>query len=582
MINLACALGLLHVQLRLHEAWHVPELLGKLPESPECADSVEEKGKYALFAMLLFQPWRNGEDILRKNSSTYCKGLPPKASEEKTQAVYHELYQSYVRWEEDLDLLAKKAQSGRVHFKLKLDSRYWWAVLTSRRLKFLKAVCAKHGSSCYTDPKDASLLPRAPDDLLPEECAVHPQESEELPKFDICSSDENWDEALPGDLGEEEETGQGNADDGKQGYPTHSPHLPLPCGKVHLHFELPLADWATDATIGRGSARGQGGHFKYLEEFFRRRNSFFPSPVELPQTLAKKQPLLTPEQSDRVRMLTNQQHKYFRELDDTAVTNEKMFLPVTRAPTAEENSTAEDWERRFLRLRMALRERFPKRSHTHSIVMEATFFLLTAGILNHPGTNVINIKQGLALLHIAVWLQTTMSERWTKEHQIRAQDWSSTEDWEARQTLLMALMGPAGTGKTSVVRVAIALCEHFLGENTTVRSAPTNTAARLFEGDTCHSWWKLPPKNLQGKRQWLSNRVLEKFRQRWKDKVIEFTDEISMLAPELLHQGDMRKKAAKNNFERPMGGVANVASGDMLQLPPVALLVDQERNAQVH
>ena len=146
----------------------------------------------------------------------------------------------------------------------------------------------------------------------------------------------------------------------------------------------------------------------------------------------------------------------------------------------------------------------------------------------------------------------------------------------------MALMGPAGTGKTSVVRVAIALCEHFLGENTTVRSAPTNTAARLFEGDTCHSWWKLPPKNLQGKHKSLSNRVLEKFRQRWKDKVIEFTDEISMLAPELLHQGDMRKKEAKNNFQRPMGGVANVASGDMLQLPPVALLVDQERNAQVH
>ena len=146
----------------------------------------------------------------------------------------------------------------------------------------------------------------------------------------------------------------------------------------------------------------------------------------------------------------------------------------------------------------------------------------------------------------------------------------------------MALMGPAGTGKTSVVKVAIALCEHFLGKDTTVRSAPTNTAARFFEGDTCHSWWKLPPKNLYGKHKFLSTRILERHRQRWKDKEIELTDEISMLAPEQLHQGDMRKRAAKNNYDDCVGGVANVASGDMLELPPVALLVDQQRNAQVH
>ena len=177
--------------------------------------------------------------------------------------------------------------------------------------------------------------------------------------------------------------------------------------------------------------------------------------------------------------------------------------------------------------------------------MEAAFFLFTAGVLNLLGTDSINIKQGLALLHIAAWLQTKMSDWWAKEQQICEHEWASIEKWKKMLTLFMALMGPAGTGKTSVVKVAIALCEHFLGKDITVRSAPTNTAARLFEGDTCHSWWKLPPKNLHGKYKFLSKRILEKHQQRWNDKEIEFIDEISMLAPEQLHQGDMRKKAAK-------------------------------------
>ena len=96
--------------------------------------------------------------------------------------------------------------------------------------------------------------------------------------------------------------------------------------------------------------------------------------------------------------------------------------------------------------------------------MEAAVFLFTSGGLNLLGTDRINIKQGLALLHIVVWLQTKMSERWTKEQQISAHEWASIEKWKTMLTLLMALMGPAGTGKTSVVKVAIALCEHFSGK----------------------------------------------------------------------------------------------------------------------
>ena len=204
-------------------------------------------------------------------------------------------------------------------------------------------------------------------------------------------------------------------------------------------------------------------------------------------------------------------------------------------------------------------------------VMEAAFFLIEAGVLNVPLTGKANVKQSRALLHIAAWLQTFMSQSWTENGNLCPHPATESAQWQKLLRLMMALMGPAGTGKTTVVKVSLALCEHFLGDDSTVKSAPTNTAARLFGGDTCHSWWKLPPKSLRGKNKFLSRSVLEQHQQRWKNKSIEFIDEISMHAPEQLHQGDMRKRAAKRKFNEYMGGVASVTCGDMLQLPPVIL-----------
>ena len=49
----------------------------------------------------------------------------------------------------------------------------------------------------------------------------------------------------------------------------------------------------------------------------------------------------------------------------------------------------------------------------------------------------------------------------------------------------------------------------------------------------------------------------------------DFVDDISMVAPEQLHQADIRLRQAKSTTNRKLGGLAGVLSGDFLQLPPV-------------
>ena len=52
------------------------------------------------------------------------------------------------------------------------------------------------------------------------------------------------------------------------------------------------------------------------------------------------------------------------------------------------------------------------------------------------------------------------------------------------------------------------------GENTFAKTAPTNTAARINGGDTCHAFYKLPFNNLNSKKAILSAKVLIVLRQR--------------------------------------------------------------------
>ena len=131
--------------LLLEEGWQVPELIGRWPRTPSADATLEEKVKFALFAMLLFRPWRWEEDcpdILWRSSSTLRLGLSAGATPETKQAALQkaqqEIWDEFVRWEqEDVDTRADPAHLIPQDLGNKLDSEVWWAALTKPRLRML-------------------------------------------------------------------------------------------------------------------------------------------------------------------------------------------------------------------------------------------------------------------------------------------------------------------------------------------------------------------------------------------------------------------------------------------------------------
>ena len=117
----------------------------------------------------------------------------------------------------------------------------------------------------------------------------------------------------------------------------------------------------------------------------------------------------------------------------------------------------------------------------------------------------INVKWALTLLHFAVWLQLKKTKQWENEKQLlpkaatKKTDDSYVKNLFAHGTdddgvplLLMILTGAGGTSKSTTIRMLSAFADFWMGVDSLQKSAPTNTAARVNEGDTCHALYKLP------------------------------------------------------------------------------------------
>ena len=80
--------------------------------------------------------------------------------------------------------------------------------------------------------------------------------------------------------------------------------------------------------------------------------------------------------------------------------------------------------------------------------------------------------------------------------------------------------GAAGTGKTALLQACDVLTELFFPsrEGSVMRSAPTRTAARLNNGDTCHAAWALPWASALGPNGRLSDAAYKKLAQKIKGK----------------------------------------------------------------
>ena len=134
--------------------------------------------------------------------------------------------------------------------------------------------------------------------------------------------------------------------------------------------------------------------------------------------------------------------------------------------------------------------------------------------------------------------------------------WISGE--ERSPTGNVFLTGRAGTGKTTLLR-------RFLrdaGEQAIVL-APTGIAAMNVGGQTIHSFFKFPPRLLDGNdiKRLRNARLVRKL-----DTII--IDEISMVRADMLDAIDKSLQLNRGS-KKPFGGVRMVLSGDLHQLPPV-------------
>ena len=79
--------------LRLHKAWRVPVLCGKMPSCPVSESNACDHGRYALFLMMLFRPWRSPfSDV-----SSWLNNFDGEENQD-ADSYWMAIYDEYVRW----------------------------------------------------------------------------------------------------------------------------------------------------------------------------------------------------------------------------------------------------------------------------------------------------------------------------------------------------------------------------------------------------------------------------------------------------------------------------------------------------
>ncbi len=131
------------------------------------------------------------------------------------------------------------------------------------------------------------------------------------------------------------------------------------------------------------------------------------------------------------------------------------------------------------------------------------------------------------------------------------------------------IMGNAGSGKSTF----FSLCKAIDEENRTSSAflAFTGVSAVLIDGQTIHSFFKLPLNPMNPEEVYLNDEVSEKIRSIKR----LYLDECSFIRADIIDIIDSLCKRALEVYHRPFGGLQVVLSGDIMQLKTFVSASDQ-------
>ena len=521
-----------YVHLRVDQPWKVPEVFGKLPRRSDDVGT-DEFYEYAKFISVLFRPFRKVADIAMRvlQGRETWRGGPA----EFKKAFVSE----FVEWERSV---AKTAALYHAHCDPVGD--IWWAERIRQAVRNYDFAADKPGPGSGAAPTGSALADLPPWQPAADSISAHPEPCEGI----LMESESDVD--LQREVCEDHE--DESAKTTKRNIGRSEDTRKLHCGTY------PDGDDLQDIMMPKRVRVGRSAEDKYVVDFWDTDRDVKPIGLPcVPGISSSDGAALDPEGSRKAL----EQHCGYVKLIDSFSLDPARCIPRGRRDKA-------DAVQKQLTFAVGNLPTVPPR--TTSAVVDAALFLMSEGICGVPelGSEAVNAKQGRAILWAAVWLQDVMNREWNLNPACESTAASRPES--LADNFQLALMGAGGTGKTTVLRVIEALINYFRGPDSVRKCAPSNSAARLLNGDTLHAVCKLPfgTATIKSKKGRLSTTVREKYRQRWEPACACFIDEISMVSPDNLFQSEFRMKEAKVS-ERAWGGLGMVLSGDFMQLPPV-------------
>ena len=306
--------------------------------------------------------------------------------------------------------------------EIPFDTPRWWAHMIYEKLRNYD-VGKKKREADPTVPVNASALP-----LFQETCSREQQTEARLQQPHESSGNESQDENMEVDADAETNDVSVGL---KRAQGTAMP-LAVHCGV------FPLGTGLSDYHTPPLKIHARNSEANYWREFSRQISEVLPETLDAdPERAVNRSWGLS---SIEASLAAEKQKLFFKAVDKSHLNIEAICTA-----NATHRSRGDPYNVALAAAVAKLPETYAK---SPTVVMEAAFFLLQAGLLHIPDVGRINVKQARAFLWNAAWLQDYMITVWNEESTMNSN--RSRQPEKRFDDFCLAIVGPGGTGKTAV------------------------------------------------------------------------------------------------------------------------------------